>query len=188
VSYWYIAHADELLIDLDNYMRPTRSGCPWGEEFFRRRIRAAILDDKLQVREVWLVRSASEKHYQAIVRLNQSLDVIVRLTWQLHLGSDLYRGRADLMRAALKYPAPSLLIMPNKIDNFYRPPDYKCHCTEKHDTAKQHELGSRACHIWRKVRGMSPWELFGKMEKTDERFVALPLGCVPMELVMEVRR
>src|SRR5271154_3908207 len=99
MSYWYIARQDELLIDLDEYMRPTKSGCPWGEAFFRRRLRDAMSAGKLNVKEVWLVNSTSEHHYHAIIRLKtdwrkrkQEIPTdIERLVWQLHLGSDLYR-------------------------------------------------------------------------------------------------
>src|SRR5256885_13960439 len=97
MSYWYIAHSDELLLDLDAYMRPTRSGCPWGEAFFRRRLRDAIAAGKLQVRDVWLVNSSSEKHYHAFVRLKSKSRAapgyipsdMERLGLQMDLGLDL---------------------------------------------------------------------------------------------------
>jgi len=187
MSYWYLAHSDELLIDLDDYMRPTKSGCPWGEAFFRRRLRDAIRDGKLRVREVYLINSLSLRHYHAIIRLDNlqaSMPIVQSLVWQLHLGSDLYRGRADLMRYAKGIYAPSLLILPHKIDGFYREPDRKCPCTEKHDTEVQFALGPAACPVWRELRGMSPWELFGRNRKCRERFVPLPTGKVPFELIM----
>jgi hypothetical protein len=199
MSVWYVAHNDELLIDLDEYMRPTKTGCPWGEAFFRRRLRDAMAAGKLKVEEVWLVNSTSEKHYHAIVRIEPSwgkteyIDTprwsptdVERLVWQLHLGSDLYRGRADLMRLARNVYGPSLLIRHEKIENFYREPDAICDCTGKHDTEKQHALGDDACPIWQHYRGMSPWELFGPSRKLTERFVALPTGQVPLELIMKV--
>src|SRR5271157_47250 len=68
MSYWYIAHDDELLIDIDEYTRPTKQGAPWGEMFFRRRLRDAILDHKLFVSAVYLDRSNSEHHFQIIVK------------------------------------------------------------------------------------------------------------------------
>lgn len=188
MSSWYIAGRDELLIDLDDYMRPTRSGCPWGEEFFRRRLRTAILSRKLNVDEVWLIRSQSERHYQAIVKLRAGLKTLPRLVWQLHLGSDLYRGRADLMRLANGFHAPSLLIIPHSIPGFYRCPNFVCECTEKHVTSEQAELGDKACPVWREVRGFSPWELFGEPVKGPEKFVPLPLGKVDLDLITEVRR
>ena len=187
MSVWYLAHNDELLIDLDDYNRPSKSGCPWGEAFFRRRLRDAMAAGKLHVREVWLVNSTSEHHYHAIVRLNgyqQGSTKISLLVWQLHLGSDLYRGRADLMRAAKGIPAPSLLILPEAIPGFYRLPDHTCSCTKKHITDEQAELGPGACPIWRKYRGYSPWELFGPSRKVRERYVPLPTGRVPFELIM----
>ena len=200
MSYWYIAHNDELLLDIDDYMRPTKSGCPWGEAFFRRRLRDAMAAGKLNVREVWLVNSISEHHYHIFVRLKKEMskfspkfgkerrklgpENIERLVWQLHLGSDLYRGRADLMRLARQIYGPSLLIRPKIIPNFYRAPDAACGCTEKHDTEKQFALGENACSIWKYYRGMSPWELFGPSRKISERFIPLPTGRVPLELIM----
>ena len=67
--YWYIARTDELMIDLDEAMRDTGNG-PWVEIFFRRRLREAMLAGKLDVRDVWLSRSATNGHFQAVIRLN----------------------------------------------------------------------------------------------------------------------
>lgn len=185
MAYWYIAHEDELLLDLDDYTRPTRTGCPWGESFFRRRLRDAITWNKLSIDGVWLARSRSPKHFHAVVKLAVPMGVIERLVWQMHLGSDLYRGRADLMRAALKIDAPSLLIRTEPIPEFYRHSDYACDCTEKHDTQTQFDLGKRACPIWQDIRGLSPWQLFGKSRKLNETFIPLPIGKVPISLIME---
>ena len=176
---WYLAHDDELLIDLDNATRPTKSGGPWIEMFFRRRLRDAISDGKLDVIGVWLDRSSSPKHYHAAVRLRGAIPVFERLTWQLHLGSDLYRGRADLMRAARGFPAPSLLIRTDPFRDYYREPDRVCSCTEKHDTANP-----PACDVWRELRGMSPWELFGRSEMRAELAIGLPRGLVPQNAIM----
>src|SRR5258708_2258750 len=137
MAYWYIAREDELLLDLDTYMRPTAKGAPWGEMFFRRRLRDAIANGKLEVTGVWLTQSYSKEHYQAVVKLHRTINQMARLVWQLHLGSDLYRGRADMMRAVRGYPSASLLILPSKIKDFYRKPDEECTCTEKHTTLAQ---------------------------------------------------
>lgn len=186
MSVWYLSKFDELLIDLDDYTRPTKSGGPWGEMFFRRRLRDAMTAGKLNVRSVWLVRSASEHHFQAVVRLAEKMPTVERLVWQLHLGSDLYRGRADLMRAARGFAAPSLLILPNRIDDFYREPDRVCSCVTKHSTEGQLQLQAkgRGCAIWRELRGMSPWELFGPSSTDVEKFISLPVGPVPLSLIM----
>jgi len=185
MSVWYVAHGDELLIDVDDYMRPSKSGCPWGEAFFRRRLRDAITAGKLRVREVWLINSSSARHYHAIVRLCAAMQTLPRLIWQLHLGSDLYRGRADLMRFYRGWDSPSLLILPQPIPYFYRPSDAACKCREKHITEQQFQLGAAACPVWRRYRGASPWELFGPSYREPERFVPLPLGKVPLDLIME---
>ncbi len=187
MAYWYIAREDELLLDLDTYMRPTAKGAPWGEMFFRRRLRDAIANGKLEVTGVWLTRSYTESHYQVVIKLYRTMSQMARLVWQLHLGSDLYRGRADMMRAVRGYPSASLLILPSEIIDFYRKPDEVCICQEKHTTIEQVRLDENGagCPVWHKHRGMSPWELFGKNENLSERMVALPLGNVPLRFIME---
>lgn len=187
MAFWYLGHDDELLIDLDDYTRPTKNGGPWGEIFFRRRLREAMGASKLDVIGVYLSRSASTGHFSAIVRLASPLPTIERLVWQLHCGSDLYRGRADLMRAARGIAAPSLLILPRRFSGLYREPDRICPCEGKHRTDEQHALGANACTVWRELRGMSPWELFGPSSATPEGWVPLPLGRVPLSLIREIR-
>lgn len=183
MAFWYLAHDDELLIDLDEYARPAKSGGPWGEVFFRRRLRDAILGSKLPVIDAYLAESSSPHHFHAIVRLRYALPTFERLTWQLELGSDLYRGRADLMRAARGIDAPSLLIRNSLFPDLYRPPDLECPCTEKHITSEYPE-----CFAWRKYRGLSPWELFGAPSHSGAEYaVKLPRGRVPLELITEVR-
>jgi hypothetical protein len=182
MAYWFIRHPDELLIDLDDAARRTKSGAPWIEVFFRRRLRDAIRAGKLHVREVWLVRSNSEHHFSAFVRLTGPMPDLEALVWQLHLGSDLYRGRADLMRLARGIKAPSLLIF-NRDPQIYRTADFVCPCTEKHTNAKNPD-----CDVWRALRGYSPWELFGPASQEVEQFVPLPLGKVPLKLILEVRK
>jgi len=189
---WYLAADDELLIDLDGALRPTKNGAPWIEEFFRKRLRNAVADKLLALRAdrpVWLVRSATPGHYHAFVRLYDTMCAGERFTWQLHLGSDLYRGRADLMRLWRGKAAPSLLIEPEPIERFYRPPDYLCACTGKHKIEEQLAAGRNACPVWLKVRGLSPYELFGRPSNEPEQVVPLPMdgGEVPMALVMERR-
>lgn len=180
MAVWYLAHDNELLIDLDDASRPAKSGGTWLEIFFRRRLRNAIEDGKLPVSEVWLCPSTSERHYHAFVRLATAMTQLERLVWQLHLGSDLYRGRADLMRAARGFPAPSLLIRPEPIKDFYREPDRCCPCTTKHVTAE-----APACEVWRELRGLSPWELFGKSDPgLVERAVRLNKGRVLMSRLL----
>jgi hypothetical protein len=180
MSVWYLARPDELLIDLDDAGRPTRTGAPWIEVFFRRRLRDAIADGKLRVRDVYLSPSNSVRHYHAIVRLGEPLPIMQRLVWQLHLGSDLYRGRADLMRAARGFDAPSLLIRSHPMIGFYREPDRVCDCTAKHITSDQ-----PTCKVWRELRGMSPWELFGRSTPTQpERGVSLRAGKVDLVRLM----
>lgn len=180
---WYLAHRNELMIDLDEYLRPSKSGEAWGEVFFRRRLREAIIDGLLPVKSVHLIPSSTPKHFHAIVKLKQPMPTLNRLIWQLHLGSDLYRGRADLMRYAKGYPAPSLLITPRSIPNF-RNWDYLCDCDKKHVTEEQFSLGEACCPVWKMLRGASPWQLFGQSSRAKESEVNLPVGEVPLKLIM----
>lgn len=191
MSFWYLAKEWELLIDLDDYMRPApaksgESRGPWGEIFFRRRLADAIRADRLQVLSVYLDRSNTAKHWHAIVRLADSMPVMERLAWQLRLGSDLMRAQADIMRAARGISCPSLLIRKEPMRDFYRPADYECPCDRKHDTAEQFELGERACPVWRELRGMTPWELFGRTFHGNQRAVRLPIGNVPIRFILTI--
>lgn len=185
---WYLAADNELLLDIDN---PTRLSAlrkvPWLETFFRQRLREAMGAGKLDVQSVRLEPSTSRTHVHIIVRLTGPVPTLQRLIWQQVLGSDLYRGRADLMRFALGIDAPSLLILPAPLKGFYRRPDYTCACAVKHDTEQQFALGDRACVVWRKLRGMSPWELFGPSARDPEEWVELPYGDVPLDLIRAKR-
>jgi hypothetical protein len=191
MSFWYLAQPEELLIDLDNYMRPAPSKTgesrgPWGEIFFRRRLADAIRAERLAVEMVFLDRSNTELHWHAIVRLARPMAVMERLAWQLRLGSDLMRAQADIMRAARGIESPSLLIRKTEMADFYRAPDRECPCTRKHDTAEQFELGAKACPVWLQYRGMTPYELFGPTFHGDQRGVALPIGNVPLQLILAI--
>lgn len=192
MSFWYTAHDDELLIDLDDYNRPTRRiNVSWGESFFRRRLRDAIVSGKLGVLEVWLIPSTTENHFHAIIKLDKHtvssfvVPPLDQLVWQMYLGSDIYRSRADLMRAIRGFAAPSLLIMNDKIPEFYREPDRVCPCKTKHITSDLMAMPeSQRCKVWNKLRGMSPWELFGESTRDNEVTVNLVIGRVPMSDIM----
>lgn len=194
MSGWLLRHKSELLIDLDDYMRPAPSRTgeskgPYGEMFFRRRLGDAMRAGKLEVRSVYLDHSSTAKHWHAVVRLKYPMNDIEALCWQLRLGSDIMRGQADLMRAARGIDAPSLLIRSKPIKDFYRAFDFECPCTRKHDTHEQFELAldGQACAIWLQFRGMTPWELFGPTTPGKQRGVRLPCGRVPLNLITAIR-
>jgi len=187
---WYFdSQPDELLLDFDEFDKPTRrGGGPWCEEFFRLRLQAAMEAGKLDVRDVWIVASATSRHKHVIVRLSTPMFQFERLTWQIHLGSDLYRARADYMRAGRGIIPASLLIEKTPIvdpvtgEPFWRRPDAECSCVEKHVTEDQFKLGDKACPVWRKYRGMSPWELWGPSPKPQQR-VKLKDGHIPLDYI-----
>jgi hypothetical protein len=184
MSYWYLAHENELMIDLDDYDRSAKSGEPWGELFFRRRLREAIKAKLLRVKEVLMLPSQTAGHFHAMITLESGIPTLERLIWQLHLGSDLYRGRADLMRHAKGHLAPTLLITPWRIPTF-RSHDARCDCQSKHVTEKIFEQpASERCKVWTAFRGQSPWELFGGSTREFEMPVPLPPGRVPLSLIM----
>lgn len=197
MSVWYLASPTELLLDLDEYMRPAPgkdgSRGPWGEIFFRRRLRNAMLAGRLNVSRVHLIRSTSALHWHAFVLLAHAMPLMERLIWQLQLGSDLMRARSDLMRATRGIKHPSLLIRdtpipsgPNGGRDFWRTPDRQCFCTTKHVTEQQAALGQDACPVWRELRGQTPWELFGPPAHGLERGVCLPEGDVPLADILRI--
>jgi hypothetical protein len=162
VWYWYIAREDELLLDLDRPERKLLDGSTFLDTFFWGRLSGAIHDRKLTLAgkptdSTVLVKSATPNHMHIYIRLDGKLPLFERMAWQLWLGSDLYRGRADLMRAARGHPHPSLLIEPQIITALWRKPDDQCLCARKHRTEDRPR-----CRTWRKYRGPSPWELFGR--------------------------
>ena len=182
---WYVARDDELLIDLDEYMRQSKRG-PWGEVFWRLRLQAAIRSNKLEIAPagIWLVYSFGEHRFHSIIRLARPMSALQRLVWQFHLGSDSYRAKNDLGRLALGVKAPTLLIAPAPIPNFYRDPDAVCRCTVKHSTEQQLRLGKDACKVWRKYRGTTPYELWGTPAPRQQR-AKVHSGCVPIEDILQ---
>jgi hypothetical protein len=183
MSVWYLKRNDELLLDLDDAYRKTSSGRNWLEEFFRRRLKSAVLSGKLKVKKVCIAESLSRNHLHIAVLLAEPIPELEGLVWQLVLGSDLYRGRADLMRYASGIKPASLLIRSGRFPRFWRPPDAQCKCQNKHDTVKMGELGDRACKVWRRYRGASPWQLFGEPLR-EEKTVKLNLGIVALNRIL----
>lgn len=191
MSVWYTATDRELLIDLDDYMRPAPSKNgpsrgPWGEIFWRRRLRDAMQAELIKACRVFLMRSNTARHWHAIVLLAEPMPVMRRMIWQMRLGSDLLRAQSDLMRADHGIQHPSLLIRPEPIKGFYRKPDRVCPCDRKHDTEEQYGLGDQACPVWRELRGATPWQLFGPTYRGHERGVKLPEGEVPLEMILRI--
>jgi hypothetical protein len=194
VALWYVGHEDEFLIDIDEYMKPLPvSGAPWGEIFFRRRLRDAIEDGILDVRDVWLYVSNGEGRYHAIVRLNVGMPLYERILWQMDLGGDSGRGRHDLMRAIRGVECPTLLIVESgkAWPNFYRQADFDCRASGEKCTVKgKHGRPGLDCSVIRRLRPDWTWSFFSKWKEAPsggnvEEYTKLePGGLVPLELIM----
>jgi hypothetical protein len=193
VSYWYIAHDDELLIDLDNCKQPLRSTggrLTHGEVYFGHRLMDAEQQGLVKLAGAWLVPSSTPGRYHAYVQLAQPMTLGQRLAWQSWLGGDWMRSRADFMRRERGIEFPSILEEPAAIRQFYREADYVCACEGKHKSEDQAALPiEQQCEVWRKLRGASVWDLFGKWEK-PENLPALPMveGRLPLERWRQIRR
>ena len=193
MAYWFIGKKDELLLDLDNYEKRVERYQIWGE-MFRQRFRDAINAGKLAIHttngeaDIFLAESNSPDHFHVFIKLALPMPLWERLNWQLRLASDWKRAHADLMRGARGIGHPSLLIRRDKVPG-WREPDFECTCTGKHETLHQVALlkDGDGCPIWQKVRGPSPWELFGEPAHNGiEMPVNLPVGRVPLELILKV--
>ena len=196
MSFWYIAKSDELLLDIDDYEKPVIRYGIWGE-MFRQRLRDAINAGVLEIRmtdgeaDVFLEESNTPNHFHVFIRLAHPMSLHQRMSWQLRLASDWKRSHADLMRASRHIRPASLLIRAHKVVELWREPDHECACTGKHETLKQAALLSTdlGCPVWRKLRGATPWELFGEPAHGGiECPVNLPLGRVPLEKILQVGR
>lgn len=199
MAYWYIAKEDELLLDIDNYDKPVPKFQIWGE-MFRQRLRDALRAHKIEVRttkgevDIFIEESNTLKHYHVFIRLTEPMDLFKRMVWQLRLASDWKRAHADLMRAADGIEPASLLIRTDNLPGLWREPDEVCPCLEgKHETLKQVELikAGKGCPVWERLRGATPWELFGPPAHDGRKLelpVDLPIGRVPLELILKVGR
>lgn len=174
MSVWYIAQPNELLLDVDAYGAELTRGGKKLEMFVRRRLRDAVLDKLLDVDHIWIEPSTSPGNAHVFVRLKTPVPLMHRMIWQSWVGSDLFRARADLMRAANGHRYPSLLILPKRIG--FRAPDDECACVGKHDINGVADRGE--CEVWGMYRGPSPFECFGRPRtKINEgSHPALPFG------------
>jgi hypothetical protein len=187
MSAWYIAHDDELLVDLDRcYRKHEKSGRLEGEIFFKHRLYDAEDAGLFELHDfgTYLIASATPGHMHGYVRLKRPMALVERLTWQSWTGSDFLRSRADWMRFARGIKYPSILEEPAAIRNFYRGPDYVCECPGKHKSEERPD-----CEVWRLLRGADIYELFGRPTKLEDLAV-LPLveGRQDLERDRKLRR
>jgi hypothetical protein len=179
MSFWYFRHPDEIFVDLDGKTEAKHGA---RLRMSRRRLRAAIEQGKLFVKDVWFYPSQTPLHHHLIVRT--MLGVVCPQAWALYLGSDVYRASNNLMREALfmagNMPDPrtyflgsDLLIVPEPYFRFYRRHDAECSCVGKHSLEM---MG--LCPVAANIRGkyrtadffgkpnreFSVWEHFGKVK------------------------
>jgi len=121
VNYWYVAHPNEILIDMDNPERSIKHSM--------RRLNGAIECFRLFVDKVEMHNSFSGKHLHFLITLNRNMGSIEKSVWGIILHSDIYRGCSNIMRSLRNHPSPDLLITPSRFD---RVPDSFCHCRGKH--------------------------------------------------------
>jgi hypothetical protein len=185
MAFWYLAHADELLLDVDGADVQLERGGTRLEMFCRRRLRDGIVAGLLKVKCVTAAASYTPGHLHVCVTLHRPMPTMERLIWQSWLGSDLYRSRADLMRAHRGHAYPSLLIAPDRYPRL-RDPDAVCSCAGKHPTVLAE--GVAACPVWAEYRGPSPWECFGAPStRPDEGVrVALRVGRWSLDDILRV--
>ena len=141
--YWYIAQPDELLIDVDHY---NPNAPPLRLVNLYQRLLAVMQTGTLDVTDVYLFPSGTEKHYHVFIRLATELDPLEALVWEGYFRDDRFRNTNNLMRHRFGVVS-SLLISPS-LYPLYRKPDYTCSCTQKHDHATM-----LACPVANELRG-----------------------------------
>lgn len=129
--HWYVARPDELLIDCDS---STLLQIAMKKLADTSRIHS---EPALQVKSIFVANSNKEGHFHVCILLQQPLDVIRLMTWQLYLMDDVNRSVQNFFRAVNNIPAPSLVISPfNWLDDgvalnggkFWRSHDAVCFC------------------------------------------------------------
>jgi len=135
--YWYVARADELMVDLDSQTLL---------EIALKRL--ANPDIELPpVQTLFVAKSFSEGHFHMVVRLNGEYPAVRRMVFQLYLFDHVYRSVKNFTRLLDCSPAPCLLITPynwqssgssiNGKVRFWRQPDALCHCLiQRHKSPK----------------------------------------------------
>ena len=177
--YWYIARYDEILIDLD-----CRDHNGLGRvEMFRRRLKALIIRnrfDRYTIESVWLYPSMNQAGYHAVIHLGAPLSAMERAILALRLGSDIHRGLCTLQRIIERHGAPDLLIASHKWPGFYREPDQRCDCEEKHTATVMAK-----CPVALAIRpSFASFDFFGQSE-TGPGAIKLNFGRVNIETIME---
>lgn len=163
-KWWYVGRENEILLDLDSE-RAVRMAM----DRIRRNLRAGLL----VVDTIHFYRSPTPGHAHMFVTLKKPMCPLERATWALHLGSDLARGLASIMRGCRGVGGADLLIANQRYD--VRGPDHTCDCNSHKTRAAQ-----RACPVMRELRGAAAdAEYFAKPRA---RPVVVPVGNVPLRI------
>ena len=131
MNYWYVAHPNELFLDIDNAARSLPHA--------KARLQGAIECGKLDVAYVMQRPSNRKGHIHVIVTLNKALIFKEEnVIWEIILHGDLYRGCSNVMRCKYNI-ASSILISPyslfKRIETVggLRIADDSCGCETKHN-------------------------------------------------------
>lgn len=136
---WYICRENELLLDLDS---------EWRLRMALRKLEQA--DVVLQIMNVWVYPSISDGKWHVPVRLaHDTLTARQRIMWAWWAGSDAIRALYNLTRIEYNVCSPDLLIAPQKWVQYWREPDYVCHCVKKHKGTD----ACQRCPIFQQLHG-----------------------------------
>lgn len=154
MNYWYVARANEIFIDTDNFARSM--------QHTKMRLQGAIECGKLDVAYIMQRPSKSngkkgKGHVHTIITLRQEMDAVQRAVWALILHSDIYRAACTIMRCCHAVVAPDVLISPfsyfsennnDFVAGVRRIYDDRCDCDMKHNA-----YGMAQCPAAQRLRG-----------------------------------
>jgi hypothetical protein len=114
--FWYVATDRELMMDCD------------GRTLLEIAMKRLERDAKFDYDKIFSAPSQSPDHWHLVVRLEEPMEIMRRMVWQLYLMDHVYRSCKNIFRVLDDVPSPSLLISPKPWKNFWRKPDASCEC------------------------------------------------------------